>query len=109
MTVFVLSALAMLALALVLVLPVLLRGTGALSTSSAESNLEVLRDQFAELERDAANGLIAAESLATARDDLERRVLEDGRTPSAMAPRTVNSRVLAIALAVALPLLSGAM
>ena len=69
----------------------------------------MLRDQFAELERDAANGLIAAESLATARDDLERRVLEDGRTPSAMAPRTVNSRVLAIALAVALPLLSGAM
>ena len=107
MTVFLLSVAGMVVLALLIVLPVLLRGNATVTTSSAESNLSVLRDQFAELERDASNGLIAADHLAEAHDDLERRVLEDGRAPSAMVPRPLSSRLPAIVLALALPLLSG--
>jgi cytochrome c-type biogenesis protein CcmH len=108
MTLFIIAALVMTGLALLWVLPVLLRRRPALAADAAQTNLAVLRDQFAELERDAASGLLSAQQLNAAREDLERRALEDARVP---AQTLLNgaSRQTAIVLTVVAPLLAGAL
>jgi cytochrome c-type biogenesis protein CcmH len=63
----------------------------------------VHRDQLQELERDLARGLIAAGEAATARLEIERRLLAT-EAPAETAPtRAASSPVLAIALALLLP------
>lgn len=106
MTAFVIAALVMTALALLWLLPALLRHRPAPAADAAETNLAVLRDQVAELERDATNGLLSPHQLEAAREDLERRVLEDARVP-AQTLRTGASKRAAVVLALALPLSSG--
>jgi cytochrome c-type biogenesis protein CcmH len=105
---FVAGAVVMTALALVWLLPALLRRPRAPVTAAAESNLAILRDQVAELERDAANGLVAPEQLASAREDLERRALEDAEAAVPVVDAGV-SRGVAIVLVVAVPLLAGSL
>lgn len=106
MIAFIIGAVAMTVLALLWLLPSLLRHRPQFAADAAETNLAVLRDQFSELERDAANGLLSPQQLDAARDDLERRVLEDARVP-AQTLRTGASKRAAIALAVVLPLAAG--
>jgi cytochrome c-type biogenesis protein CcmH len=105
---FIVGAVVMTALALVWLLPALLRRPRAPVTAAAESNLAILRDQVAELERDAANGLVAPEQLASAREDLERSALEDAEAAAPVVDAGV-SRGIAIVLAVAVPLLAGSL
>jgi cytochrome c-type biogenesis protein CcmH len=83
----------------------LLRRPGA-GASRKAINTAIYRDQLAELERDLASGVLSQADYGSARDELERRVLEDvaaadgGRRPPLprRLPRT------ALALAVTLPL-----
>jgi cytochrome c-type biogenesis protein CcmH len=79
-TVFLLIAAAMVAVAVACVLvPLLSRRRGAGPVPGA-ANLAVLRDQLAELEADVARGLLPTQRYEQARDELERRVLEEARS-----------------------------
>ena len=80
MTWFMVIAGAMLVIALMWIMPALLRrniATGGME--AAASNLAILKDQLAELERDVANGTLSQRQYQQARQDLERSVLEDVR------------------------------
>jgi cytochrome c-type biogenesis protein CcmH len=99
MIVFVVTvALLVSASVLYLVVP-LLRGGGAASVSRNAVNVAVYRDQLRELENDLQSGSIAAEDYERARQDIEKRLLED---VSAEQSRPLRRSGLAGALAVAL-------
>ena len=106
MTGFWAGVVGMLALALWFVVRPLLRQKPPIATvDDASANLAVLRDQLAELESDFANGRIGAAQHATARAEIERRVVEDvaeGEPP----PNRAGSRVTAVALALTVPILA---
>lgn len=68
------------------------------------SNLEISRDQLAELDADLRNGLLTQEFYDQAKRELQARMLGEVKsTDRAAAPRS-NNRTLAIVLAVLLPL-----
>jgi cytochrome c-type biogenesis protein CcmH len=73
---------AMLAVALVYVLPPALRAEVSKSKDDARrnANIAIYRDQLAELEADLRNGIVSEEQYAQDRDDIERRLLEDTTT-----------------------------
>lgn len=109
MTVFWLVVAMLLAGALLMLVPPLWRGgrTAAEPVSPGAANLAVYRDQWREAEADLGAGLLAPERLAEAREDIQRRWLEEGEAVPAVAsaaPRV--SRGSAIALGVLLPLAS---
>ena len=71
------------------------------------ANLEILRDQSAELEADLRNGLLSQEAYEQGKHELQARLLDEVKStePSVRKPRN-PARVLAIMLAVLLPLFS---
>lgn len=75
-----------------------------------EKKLPIYRQQFVELEQDKSGGLLTDEQYATARQELERRVLEETGTTDAV-PATggqlVNLRFVALTLVMAIPAASG--
>jgi cytochrome c-type biogenesis protein CcmH len=98
-TAFVAVAAAMIAVAVAWVLRPLLSGRAATSPDRETASLAVLRDQLAELETDLARGILAPERYEQARQELERRVLDevDREAPArAAAPATVNAWTAAI-------------
>lgn len=75
-----------------------------------EKTLPVYRQQFSELEQDRAGGLLTDEQYQTARSELERRLLEEtGSTEAPITPAegVVNLRVVALSLAMVIPVVSG--
>jgi len=110
MTLFWLYAALLIGVALTFLLTPLLRNraTAGAAAAPTASRLDVYRDQLAELDADLAAGTIEREQWEAARGDLERGLLEDVETPSrteAPAPAK-RSKVAAIAVVVALPLLA---
>lgn len=94
---------AMTAAAVVIVLLPVLRPPRAAPPRAAYDE-EIYRDQLAEIDRDAARGLLSADQAASARAEVGRRLLaaaRAGETPPA-APRG-RSRALAAVVALALP------
>jgi len=74
---------AMLAFALLYVLPPALRADVSKSKQDdarREANIAIYRDQLAELETDLRNGIVSEDQYAQDRDDIERRLLEDTTT-----------------------------
>lgn len=70
------------------------------------SNLEIFRDQMAEMDADLRNGLLTQEFYDQGKRELQARMLDEVKsTQQASAPQR-NNRALAIALAVLLPLFS---
>lgn len=110
MTVFWLVVAMLLAGALLMLVPPLWRGgrSAAEPVSTDAANLAVYRDQWREAEADLGEGLLAPERLAEAREDIQRRWLEEGDGGAAAAAVTTPrlSRAGAIALLVLLPLAS---
>jgi cytochrome c-type biogenesis protein CcmH len=107
--IFWLIASSMTLLILGLLLWPLLKRTAAV-TGEQEKTLSIFRQQFAELGQDRTNGVLTDELYEQARRELERRLLEETGTTVTMptrAPRQVNSRPVAIALAVIVPVVSG--
>ena len=107
--IFWLIASSMTLLILGLLLWPLLKRTVAV-TGEQEKTLSIFRQQFAELGQDRANGVLTDELYEQARRELERRLLEETgttETTPTRAPRQVNSRPVAIALAVIVPVVSG--
>lgn len=108
MTLFVLCAGALLlAIGTALLYP-LLRSQGQSSAASAlsrELSLAVLRDQLAELERDRTNGTISDDNYQQAREELERRALEDSQEEEARQIHQDQRRpILALVLGLLLPI-----
>lgn len=104
---FALGAAAVLVVALAFVLwPLVRRQPARPAADSAQVNLEVLRDQQAELEYDLHSGILDRDQYRRAREDLERRVLEEARPrtqPTAQPRRTIPA---AVSTAVAIPMFS---
>lgn len=106
MTGFVLIAAALLLIALAWLMPTLLRRheTSAGARPGA-SNLAIIRDQLAELERDLANGTLGKPQYQQAREDLERRALEEAReAPPPGARQSTSARATALTLSLVIPL-----
>jgi cytochrome c-type biogenesis protein CcmH len=88
----------------------LLKRTAAAVTGEQEKTLSIFRQQFAELGQDRANGVLTDELYEQARRELERRLLEETgatETTPTTARRQVNSRPVALALAIIVPTVSG--
>ena len=87
MIAFAVVAFALLAAALAVVLWPLLRRPAAPALAREQSNLDIHRDQFAELARDVEAGALGAQGYEQARDELHRRVLEEaaGAAPARQA------------------------
>ncbi|HUC64418.1 MAG TPA: c-type cytochrome biogenesis protein CcmI [Stellaceae bacterium] len=83
------------------VLP-LMRGARA-APERGQFDRAVYRDQLRELERDRARGLIDAGEAATARLEIERRLLATERRSEPAASGSGGSPVLAVALALLVP------
>lgn len=108
MTLFFLFALLLVAVSAALIVPPLWRGHRAAAEADRKAaNLAIFRDQLAELASEKAEGSLADADYEQARSELQRRLLEDvepadsDSLPASHAP----SRKLAIALALALPVL----
>lgn len=71
-----------------------------------ELNLAVLRDQLRELEADLNAELIDPSAYESARRELERRVAEEVQPVTAQRPKTEGRRWAAVAVAIAVPVLS---
>lgn len=107
MTGFALIALLLIVIALLWLLPPLLRrGHNSADIRAGASNLAILRDQLLDLERDLGSGMLSPEQYQQARVDLERRVLEEsGDATSPVAGHsTRGGRRTALVLMVAIPL-----
>lgn len=76
------------------------------ATARSELNITVYRDQLRELDAELAAGALSKEEYQSARSELEGRVLEDSTTEEAAAAPPVSNRKLAIAAAVAVPVLT---
>ena len=83
MITFAVIAFALLAGAVAVVLWPLLRRAPAQAPAREQSNLEIHRDQFAELAHDVEAGALGAQGYEQARDELHRRVLEEAAAPAA--------------------------
>lgn len=87
----------------------LMRRETAVAGGEQEKRLSVYRQQFVELEQDHRNGVLTDEQYQIARRELDRRVLEEtgsAEIPTAASGRQLNSKALAVALAVIIPTVS---
>ena len=108
MTLWMLFA-AMLIVALLFVLPPLLRRPRVSGPGQNELNIVLHRKRLVELEVDLANSVLNETQFAQARDDLERELLQElSGAPDSVAsvPVKTGSRFSALALAVILPVLA---
>jgi cytochrome c-type biogenesis protein CcmH len=90
----------------------LLRRTTATAIGERENRLAVYRQQFAELEQDRKNVVLTDQLYQQARDELERRLLDEaGKVDTAplSAGWQANSRFVAALLAVMIPVVSVAL
>ncbi|MFL6663012.1 MAG: c-type cytochrome biogenesis protein CcmI [Rhizobacter sp.] len=77
--------------------------------SIRQINVGVHRDQLAELDRDLAAGVISAADHAIAREELQRRLLDDTAVAAASSTQAARGRHTVLALAIALPLAASAL
>ncbi len=108
MTVFLIAAALLLAAALLFVLPPLLRKTAVVNPHALrdEVNLTVLRDQLRELDADLANGIINVPAYEKAKQELERRVVEDVQPGAPATDAVADKRWAAIAVGISVPMLA---
>jgi cytochrome c-type biogenesis protein CcmH len=97
----------LLAVALLFVIWPLWRGTVKSNAVVRDAaNLEIFRDQLAEMDADLANGLLTPELYEQGKRELQARMLEEVKSPGGASQPRNPLRVLALALAVLLPLVS---
>jgi cytochrome c-type biogenesis protein CcmH len=92
----------------VLLYPLLKKTVG--SGIEREKTLPVYRQQFSELEQDRSSGLLTDEQYRMARQELERRLLEETSATepvSAISGQLVNVKFVALALVMLIPSASG--
>jgi cytochrome c-type biogenesis protein CcmH len=105
---FVLIAVALVVAALAFVLPTLMRSRARPEASSrAAVDAEIYRRQVDELQQEVALGELAPGDAQAAREDLRHRRMEDTRERNAMNAGSPRSRLVALVVAVALPVVAG--
>lgn len=109
---FAIIAAALLVVVLVIILRPLLRAEKSTAEDEAlassdqrEANLEIYREQLADLERDRADGSLAEVDFLAARGELQRRLLDEVQPDSGVRLKR-GGRGAAYVLLLALPLLS---
>jgi cytochrome c-type biogenesis protein CcmH len=109
MTTFWIVAALFVAGALLFLLPPLFqRAAGGKKPVRADITVSVYRDEMEELDRDLENGVISADQHRIAREELERRLLEDmsAEQGAAAAPPAASGRHAGMVVALAVPLLA---
>jgi len=103
-TAFILSGAALIASALLFVVPPLLRRSSRTGATRDAVNVAVYRDQLRELDLDLRAGTLAADQHEKARREIESRLLADvgGGEAPAQSPRRARAAALALVLAVPL-------
>ncbi len=103
---WVIAALLTLGASLAVLLP--LAGRSAVRAADGAHDLEVYRDQLAELDRDAGRGLIQPAEAGEARAEIARRILKAGKAAAAgsVGPGGGSARALGVAAVLAVPLVS---
>ena len=103
---FLLAAAGLVVLTLAFLLPPLLRRlTSSAAVDQRSTNLQILRDQLAELERERHEGSLAESDFEQARHELQRRLIEETQAEPCAASRP-QSRTSALLVLLALPLLA---
>lgn len=102
---WVIAAVLTLAASLAVLLPLTRRVEGE---SDKSHDLEVYRDQLAELDKDAARGMIAAPDAEQARAEIARRIirLDAEGAPAARRGSSLTSRMIGVVAVLAVPVLS---
>lgn len=109
MTAFLIAAAALAAVAIVFIVPPLLSAGCSSRVSRAAVNAAVYRDQLHELDADLAAGTLSPEHYERAHSELEARLLHDVAEAAETGGRPpVLGRKLAIAAALAVPLMAAA-
>ena len=107
---FWLTASALVAVALVLLLPPLLRRRRIeAGVSRQATNVAVYRDQLRELEGDLASGIISRDGYEEAKREIERRLLEDAREADHPARAGTAGRNAAVFVGATLPIVAFAL
>lgn len=104
MIVFAGAAFLLLAAAIVIVLWPLLKRSNSPVVGRHLSNLDIHRDQFSELEKDLEAGTLAADRYEQAKNELEKRVLEEGQAPADPPQSTTPGKAVPIVVGVFIPL-----
>ena len=104
MIVFAGAAFFLLITAVAIVLWPLLKRSTSPVVGRGRSNLEIHRDQFSELERDLEAGTLGADRYEQARNELEKRVLEEGAAPADKPQSVTTGKAVPIAIGVVIPL-----
>ena len=105
---FSLAAAALVVVALAFVLPTLLRArTRGDAASRADISAEIYRLEVDELQQEVVHGELSPGDAQAARDDLRRRLMTDTHEASTMPAAMTRSRLLALIVAVALPVVAG--
>lgn len=102
---FWIAAVVCVVIALIFVLPALLRArTASGKAARRDVNIAVYRDQLKELETDRANGMVSEEQFQTAKLELEARLADDALgADAAPEPGRAASRALGYTLAGVIP------
>lgn len=109
MTPFWITALLLSAVALLFVLPPLLRRAPQPLVASTDENLALYQQRFAELEADLASGVLDTDKYEQSRRELERRVLEATAVKASAPVPSPTNWPLVIVLAIALPAAAAAL
>jgi cytochrome c-type biogenesis protein CcmH len=98
------AAFFLLVAAVVIVLWPLLKRSNSPIVGRDMSNLDIHRDQFSELEKDLEAGTLGADRYEQAKNELERRVLEDAAAPADMPQSETPGKAVPIVIGVFIPL-----
>jgi cytochrome c-type biogenesis protein CcmH len=101
---FIACAMALTVAVVLALAPVLWRGWKAEHVAHGAVNAAVLRDQLVELERDRASGTLSAVHQEQAKQELQRRVLDEVTVDVATSNAVKGSKGAALALSTLLPL-----
>jgi cytochrome c-type biogenesis protein CcmH len=109
-TAFIAIATVMVVIALAWLLWPLLRSGHGSNVERHVANATIYRDQFADLDADLRRGTLSEAKYAEAKAELERRLLEEGRSDARVSAAPVApSRTTAVVVALAVPVVAGLM
>lgn len=104
-TFWIICALLILVALLFVVLPLWRRSTSSNAVLRNAANLEIFRDQIAEMDADLHNGLLTQELYEQGKRELQARLLDEVKEDQAVVAAVRNPlKVLAISLAILLPI-----
>lgn len=109
MTSFILLAALLVIVVVAILLPPLLRQPGPSAAGDRrEANLAIFRDQLGELERERHDGSLTEDDFAQARQELQRRLLDEVQPPPGLPAGAPTGRKTALALLLVIPLAAAA-